>query len=150
MLQLLNRVFRSTLQPMAETKVYITPELHLEMLAKRAEVSERRAAFWKTLPRQEQKQRTFELNTRIKTDNPMRFTWVKPTEGIPIGFPLFIYHITLHDMLWHSCNQFLTEEVLLAGLKCNAVSRIRFVWIAEREAFMEVQPRWVEKLAEPE
>ena len=134
-----------------EKKVYIAPELHKEMLAKGAAVAARREAFWKTLSREEQRKRKFELKTRIKTDIVMRFRWVKDTEGTSVGFPLFIFHITLHDMFPHACQQFLTEEVLLAGLKCNAVSITnRFERIGELEGFHEVQPRWVDEFGEPE
>lgn len=152
MLQLLRRVLvGGTQSPAREQKVYISPELHEEMLAKKAAVAERRDAFWKTLSREEQRKRKFELNTRIKTDMPMHFKWVEETEGTAVGFPLFVFHITLHDMFPHACQHFLTEEVLLAGLKCNAVSITnRFERIGELEGFHEVQPRWVEELGQAE
>ena len=134
-----------------EKKIYITPALHEEMLAKKAAVAARRDAFWQTLSREEQRKRKSELKSRIKTDMPMRFKWVKDGEGTAVGFPLFIFHITLHDMFQHACRQFLTEEVLLAGLKCNAVSTTgRFERIGELKGFYEVQPRWVEDYGEPE
>lgn len=154
MLQSLAKLFRSTpatLPPKQKAKVYITPELHNEMLTKKAAVALRRDEFWKTLSREEQRRRKFELAMRIKTDSPMRFKWVKDAEGAPVGFPLFIFHITLHDMFEHTCRQFLTEEVLLAGIKCNAVSITgRFERIDEMNGFHEVQPRWVEGLGDPE
>ena len=149
MLKFLRRVFFGGTQ--TTTKSYVTPELHDEMLAKKTAVAARRDAFWKTLSREEQKKRKFELNTRIKTDMPMHFRWVDNNEGESVGFPLFIFHITLHDMFQHACQQFLTEEVLLADLKCNAVSvSDRFERIGELEGFKEVQPRWIEALGEPQ
>lgn len=153
MLQLLKRVFggnERTTTCTEERKTYITPELHHEMLAKKSDVAARRRVFWKTLSHEERQRRQFELDTRVKTNMPMRFKWVDATEGTPVGFPLFIFHITLHDMFPLACDQFLTEEVQLAGLKCNAVSRGRFVRIGELEGFIEVQPRWVEELDESE
>ena len=152
MLQLFKKVFggRSGTERPEEKTDFITPELHNEMLAKKAAVAARRKAFGETLSGEERRKRNFELKTRIKTNMPMHFKWVSATEGTPISFPVFIFHITLHDMLENECDQFMTEEVLLAGLTCNAVSRIRFVRIGELDAFMEVQPRWVESLGEPE
>lgn len=149
MLQLLRRAFGGrvkapTPQEKVEEETYITPELDQEMLAKKAQVSARRAAFWKTLSGEQQRQRRFELKTRIKNNVPMRFRWVDENQGTPVDFPLFIFHLTFHDMLENACDQLFTEEFLLAGLKCNAVSRIRFQRLDKYNAFMEVQPRWVE------
>lgn len=120
---------------------YITRELHEEMLAKKKRVDERRREFQATLSQRELRRRGRELEDRVKHNRPLQFKWVRPDEGEPVGFPLFIFHITLHDMFPLACRQFLTEEVLLAGLNCNAVSRGRFVRINELEAFIEVQPR---------
>ncbi len=125
---------------------YITPELHREMLAKKAAVAERRGVFKRTCSFEDWQRREFELQTRIRTNNPMSFKWVEDTEGTPVGFPLFVFHITMHDMFPSACNQFLTEETLIAGLRCNAVSCGRFVQIDKHEGFIEVQPRWVEDL----
>lgn len=154
MLQPLKRIFGGKVSPspqVKEKKVYITPELRNEMLTKKAAVAARRDAFWKMLSREEQRKRELELATRIKTNTPMRFRGVEDTEGTPVGFPLFIFHITTHDMFQLACLQLLTEEVLLAGLKCNAVSvNNRFERLSELEGFKEVQPRWVEEFGEPE
>lgn len=153
MLQLLKRalVRRTNTADAEEKKDYITPALHEEMLAKKTAVAERRAAFWKALSREEQRGRRRELKRRARTNNPMYFKWVKDTEGTAVGFPLFIFHITLHDMFPLACQQFLTDEVLLAGLKCNAVSvGDRFERIGELYGFIEVQPRWVDEFGEPE
>lgn len=156
MLKLLKRVFgRKANSPSPkkedEKKLFITPELHNEMLAKKAAVALRRDEFWETLTRKEQRKRKFELNTRIKTNMPMSFRYVKNSEGVPVGFPVFIFHLTLHDMFPLACQQFLTEEVLLAGLKCNALSLTnRFERTGEHHGFHEIQPRWVEAFDEAE
>lgn len=148
MLQYLKRLIRSEART-HEKKSYITPELHDEMLAKKEAVAERRRAFWQTLPLAEQRRRKFELGKRIRTNEAMSFLVVEDSTGTHAGFPLFVFFITLHDMLSPACDQLLTEEVLLAGLKCNAYSRGRFQRIGELEGFVEIQPRWVEQLGEP-
>ena len=131
-------------------KSLITPELHEDMLAKKAAVDARRKAHQATLTPEERKQRALELNLRIKNDMPMRFRWVDAIQGVPVGFELYVFHLTLHDMMPHACVQLLTEEVLLAGLRINAVQHVRFHRLDDWNAFTVVQPRWVVGIPHPQ
>ncbi len=110
----------------------------------------RRKAYQATLTPEKRKQCALELNLRIKNNMPMRFRWVDEKQSTPVGFELYVFHLTLHDMMPHACVQLLTEEVLLAGLRINAVQQVRFQRLDDWNAFTVVQPRWVEGIPHPQ
>ena len=75
-------------------------------------------------------------------NEPLPFMWVKD-EGTPVGEPIEIYHMTLHDMMEHQARGVMTGKVLLEGLRANAIQVLGFERLDKWNAKTTIQPRWV-------
>ncbi|MEK7612836.1 MAG: hypothetical protein AAB449_01670 [Patescibacteria group bacterium] len=64
-------------------------------------------------------------------------------EGEPVGEPMEVYHLSLHDMMEHEAFGQLTAEVLLKGRRVNAFSCEGYKQIREMVGRTTIQPRWV-------
>lgn len=79
---------------------------------------------------------------RYIKNQPLPFWWVR-SEGEPVGQPIEIYHLRLHDMMEHEARGQMTEKVLLGGLCANAFSVVQFDQLDDMHARTTIQPRWV-------
>lgn len=79
---------------------------------------------------------------RYWTNRPLPFKWVKD-EGNPVGEPIKIMHLKLHDMMEHQAQGVLTGKVLLEGLRANAIQELSFEHLDKMNAVTTIQPRWV-------
>jgi hypothetical protein len=83
-----------------------------------------------------------EYRRRRWKNEPMAFSIVKD-EGEPVGEPMDIHHMTLHDMFVHQARGQLTAELLLKGRRINAFSIGAFERTGEMFGKYTIQPRWV-------
>lgn len=75
-------------------------------------------------------------------NTPMSFPIVEGV-GEPVGEPIEVYHLSLHDMMAHEACGRLTAEVLLRGRRINAFSRESYQQVEEMVGKTIIQPRWV-------
>ncbi|MBP9668840.1 MAG: hypothetical protein KBE09_00955 [Candidatus Pacebacteria bacterium] len=83
-----------------------------------------------------------ERQCRFRANKPFSFTWVEEA-GDPVGPPLEVHHLTLHDMMEHAASGRLTDEILLRGLRANAIQYVRFERIDDFSGKTTIQPRWI-------
>lgn len=83
-----------------------------------------------------------ECKRRHYRNTPFAFMWVEH-EGVPVGPPLEVHHLTLHDMMEHQAAGRLTDEILLRGLRANAIQRVSFERTGDYWGKTTIQPRWV-------
>lgn len=83
-----------------------------------------------------------EYRRRRWRNEPMQFRVVEG-EGEPVGEPMDIYHMTLHDMFEHEARGQLTAELLLKGRHINSFSVGPFERMDEYWGKYTIQPRWV-------
>lgn len=79
---------------------------------------------------------------RFRLQNPRDFRCVQDV-GEPVGPPLEVVHITLHDMLPRAVAARMTDEVLLRGLRANAVREVSFKQIKPLVGIVTIQPVYV-------
>ena len=79
---------------------------------------------------------------RYWSNETFHFKWVAD-EGTPIGEPIEVIHMTLHDMMEHQAQGILTSRILLEGLRVNAIQRLGFVRLDKWNGKTTIQPRWV-------
>lgn len=79
---------------------------------------------------------------RYWTNVTFPFKWVG-NEGVAVGNPIEIYHMTLHDMMEHEAQGVLTGKVLLEGMRVNAIQRLDFKRLDKLNGMTTIQPRWV-------
>ncbi len=84
-----------------------------------------------------------EYRRRRWKNEPMPFRMVKD-EGEPVGEPMDVHHLSLHDMMEHEARGQLTAEVLLKGRRINAFSREGYKQMEKMVGRTTIQPRWVE------
>lgn len=84
-----------------------------------------------------------EYHRRRWKNKPMLFHAVGD-EGEPVGKPMDIHHMTLHDMFGHEARGQLTAELLLKGRRINAFSIGAFERTSEMWGKHTIQPRWVD------
>lgn len=73
----------------------------------------------------------------------MHFEWTK-TEGVPVGDPVEVNHLTLHDMMDYAVECKMTDLILLQGLRANAIHYIDTEVKGEMWGTTTFQPRWVD------
>lgn len=76
-------------------------------------------------------------------NKPMQFYFVDGDHGTPVGEPMDVHHLSLHDMMEHEARGQLTAEVLLKGRRVNAFSREAYVQMEEMVGRTTIQPRWI-------
>lgn len=74
-------------------------------------------------------------------NTPLLFEWVGE-EGEPVGEPIEICHLRLHDMMEHEALGVMTEKVLLEGLRANAFQVLGFEHSGTLNGKTTIQPRW--------
>ncbi len=84
-----------------------------------------------------------EYRRRKWENKPFPFSWVK-YEGTPVGDPMEVHHLSLHDMMEHEVRGQLTAEVLLKGRRINAFSCEGYQQVERMVGKTTIQPRWVE------
>jgi hypothetical protein len=77
------------------------------------------------------------------SNKPLPFAWVGIKEGEPMGNPVVVEHLTLHDMMEHQACGILTDLVLLHGLRANAFSVISRELLGNFRGMTKIQPRWI-------
>jgi hypothetical protein len=75
-------------------------------------------------------------------NKPLSFKWVE-SEGEPVGEPIDVKHLTLHDMMEHQARGVLTRKVLLEGVRANAIQVLDFKRVDRMAGITTIQPRWV-------
>jgi len=83
-----------------------------------------------------------EYRKRHWNNEPLGFYMVEG-EGEPVGEPMDVYHLSLHDMMPHQVRGQLTAEVLLKGRRINAFSREGYKQMEEMMGRTTIQPRWI-------
>ncbi len=80
---------------------------------------------------------------RFWRNEPMCFFCVEGDEGTPVGNPMEVVHLSLHDMAPHMICGDLTTEVMLRGRRANAFSVVNYEQLEEMVARTTIQPRWI-------
>ena len=101
-----------------------------------------------TLRYPKEKRRTLRKHAqRVAENDPMSFKVVK-SEGVKVGKPLAVIHMTFHDMAPLAILQRMTDEVLLRQLNANALEIIAFGWLDDNNGVTIIQPRRIEESTE--
>ena len=85
----------------------------------------------------------FRFGYRRLRNQPLEFSWVG-AEGIAAGEALWVFHLTLHDMMEHQARGMMTNLVLLKGLRANAIQVLDFKQLDDWHGRTLIQPRWIE------
>lgn len=83
-----------------------------------------------------------EYRRRRWSNEPLPFPIVEE-QGEPVGEPMDVHHLSLHDMMEHEVRGQLTAEVLLKGRRINAFSCEAYKQMEEMVGRTTIQPRWV-------
>ena len=75
-------------------------------------------------------------------NEPLCFKWVGD-EGTPVGKPVEVIHLRLHDMMEHQAAGIVTGKVLLEGMRANAIQRLGCEYLDKMHAKTTIQPRCV-------
>jgi len=94
--------------------------------------------------RAELKKRHHEHLRRYSQNCPRYFPRVRDDEGDPVGPPIEVEFVTLHDMQSHAVHGELTNLVLLDGLRINAWREGGFERLGDLHGVVTIQPVWAQ------